>query len=545
MSKSNIFVIPDATLDFRFCDNPFVTGPPNVRFYAGAPLVSPEGYKLGTFCIIDAVARPNGLSAEQASTLTDLADMTVKVMVDRRFQMEKREDPAQLIAYTAHDLMTPLTGVQLSLSILKDDEGVKAALGEHQLELLNTAASCTDLMIRICQNALDGLRQLATASPVTNAVDLLTTHSGSERGILVTKLDDLVKSLHMIVDPIPKKVPCIITLDQSIPNVIVGDDLKLFRSALNLLTNALDRTGTGTVHLTIRRDQDSLLLFECEDTGADIPVEEYQYLFQSGRHDDVNIRVCLSSIASLVNSLDGEYGFRPRGIDAEGNILTDSKGSRRSGSIFWFSIPLYVPEMLDPTGLTPVLGTASQPIAVAKRSGTNYSSGQFQHQLSEAQLNEANKKPSFVALDGSQPDMLYDNGLVASFESALECGGGSNCDDAIASLAMKRASISEPNNNMMAEGSNLPSIMDQLADLEPLPLDGLAITGDAAGIRRRRALLIEDSVVVRKSLAQAFNNLGFDVTQANDGMEGLMELKQTLFDIVLCDFLMPVMDGLE
>lgn len=120
-----------------------------MKFYAGAPLVTPEGFKLGTICILDLVARPLGLTPDEANTLIDLADMTVKVMVDRRYQLNKNksEDPAKMIAYTANDLMAPLTGVHTSLSILKNDAVIKASLGEQHFELLSTAAACSELKI--------------------------------------------------------------------------------------------------------------------------------------------------------------------------------------------------------------------------------------------------------------------------------------------------------------------------------------------------------------------------------------------------------------
>jgi len=63
--------------------------------------------------------------------------------------------------------------------------------------------------------------------------------------------------------------------------------------------------------------------------------------------------------------------------------------------------------------------------------------------------------------------------------------------------------------------------------------------------RISQALVIEDSLVVRKNLARVLTKLGFEVTQAVNGMEGLKELKSSLYDLVLCDFLMPVMDGLD
>ena len=67
-----IFEVRDARIDSRFADNPLVTGPPDIRFYAGAPLNDPEGYRLGTLCIIDTV--PRLLSIAERRSLRDLAD---------------------------------------------------------------------------------------------------------------------------------------------------------------------------------------------------------------------------------------------------------------------------------------------------------------------------------------------------------------------------------------------------------------------------------------------------------------------------------------
>lgn len=68
-----IFLIPNAITDERFADNPLVTGPPNIRFYAGCPLSSIDGSKLGTLCIID--DKPRLFSADDLVSLKDLASM--------------------------------------------------------------------------------------------------------------------------------------------------------------------------------------------------------------------------------------------------------------------------------------------------------------------------------------------------------------------------------------------------------------------------------------------------------------------------------------
>ncbi|MEZ5292768.1 MAG: ATP-binding protein [Vicinamibacterales bacterium] len=68
--QEGILQVPDAAGDDRFRHNPFVTGEPNIRFYAGAPLVTPDGHALGTLCVID--VKPRRLSAPQLRALAAL-----------------------------------------------------------------------------------------------------------------------------------------------------------------------------------------------------------------------------------------------------------------------------------------------------------------------------------------------------------------------------------------------------------------------------------------------------------------------------------------
>ncbi len=68
-----IMVVNDATGDERFCDNPLVCGDPNIRFYAGYPLNSPDGAKIGTLCLID--SEPRDMSQEDLKLLRELGRM--------------------------------------------------------------------------------------------------------------------------------------------------------------------------------------------------------------------------------------------------------------------------------------------------------------------------------------------------------------------------------------------------------------------------------------------------------------------------------------
>ena len=75
-------VVPDATKDDRFKDNPLVTGGPKIRFYAGAALISPEGARLGSFCVIDSKPRPD-LTLKQKEMLESFATEAVLCLISR------------------------------------------------------------------------------------------------------------------------------------------------------------------------------------------------------------------------------------------------------------------------------------------------------------------------------------------------------------------------------------------------------------------------------------------------------------------------------
>ncbi len=87
IEQNDVFVVPDTLMDERFATNPLVTGKPHLRFYAGAPLINPQGYALGTLCVLDRV--PRTLNTAQIEALQALSRQAIA-------QLERRRNLADL-----------------------------------------------------------------------------------------------------------------------------------------------------------------------------------------------------------------------------------------------------------------------------------------------------------------------------------------------------------------------------------------------------------------------------------------------------------------
>lgn len=419
-----------------------------------------------------------------------------------------------MIACTSNDLMTPLSGVIDGLSSIRNDEALFNSLTDQQREVFNTAFACSSVMNRICRKSLESFLHKKKEDKVLIQGGAMTDIGAD--GVSRLKISELVKHLHVVMDPFPKRVPIVITIDDNLPPVILADDLKVFRSIVNYLTNACAYTDSGSVHLKIfvkdgdgdiddgstdaYEEKQQHVVFLVEDTGPGVDVDQYQNLFKPiiGDEDDSSCKLAsfgndggkaakaltkktglgLYSVATQISSIGGQYGFRPRGFSDTGTQLFDSEGQELKGSVFWFSVPLKV---------------SSEATAGISTVGT----------VAVVEMEEADE--SVQKEDG-------ENGC--SWNAADE------------------AAITSTNN---------ASSSSEAPDGRKRKHEGLsALSG-----RMNRALIIEDSVAARRSLSRMLNKLGFDVTEAVNGMEGLKTLQANLFDLVLCDFLMPVMDGTD
>ena len=92
IEHDGVFVVPDAQADPRVNSNPLVYGEPHIGFYAGAPLLDPEGRPLGMLCVVDMVKRPQGLEAGQAALLEKLAKKVMALLEEHRASVAAERD---------------------------------------------------------------------------------------------------------------------------------------------------------------------------------------------------------------------------------------------------------------------------------------------------------------------------------------------------------------------------------------------------------------------------------------------------------------------
>lgn len=159
-----VLVVPDVTCDPRFQGNPMVTGEPLIRMYAGAPLVTPRGYRVGTLCVADRV--PRVLGPEDLATLQDLAALVVdelelrlrnrelEAQVDR--QRRELDDLEQLVA---HARVLEAVGELLDMPLTPQEATLAAAalIGEaiHADWTGLLALRGDDLQVRVAHHRPD------------------------------------------------------------------------------------------------------------------------------------------------------------------------------------------------------------------------------------------------------------------------------------------------------------------------------------------------------------------------------------------------------
>lgn len=312
-TPENAFVVPDSRVDNRFHDNPLVTGSPHVVFYAGMPLVTPEGHALGTLCVID--SQPKELSGRQLNALKALSNQVMCQMELRRKNNQlsltydeltaNYSDIEQFASVAAHDLRSPLHNITALIDYFLDDNAQN-----------------------VTPEGLLYLQHIKTSSlQLTRLIDAILEYSKSTQVIINKRerfvLQDLVTSILQLLKPaahvtvnFPKERTILNTSKVAINQIL-----------LNLVNNAIKYNTHAEPIIDIRfSESDEYYHFAVADNGPGIPAkyqEDIFDLFKTAKsNNNSGTGIGLSIVKRLVKKLHGEIE------------LTSSAG----GTQFTFSI---------------------------------------------------------------------------------------------------------------------------------------------------------------------------------------------------------------
>ena len=168
--QPGLFLVPDTLEDARFADNPLVTGAPNIRFYAGAPLFTEDGLGLGTLCVIDRV--PRDLTPEQQRALMVLRTHVLKLLDLRRTTRELNAANRDLAAFSfavSHDLRAPLRTIMGYVSVLQGEH--IASLNADGAQMLMEISKSSHRMNSLIYDLIN-LARVASQPPQYQNVDL-------------------------------------------------------------------------------------------------------------------------------------------------------------------------------------------------------------------------------------------------------------------------------------------------------------------------------------------------------------------------------------
>lgn len=162
----DLYEIRDTTKDDQWKDNPIVKEH-NVRYYAGYPLVSPKGYKLGTLCVIE--RHPMQLNESQKQALRTLANSVVSLFEldkNREIVRKKNRDLAEVNArlyqfakMIAHDLKSPLQSIKSLYELMRHDEENAQQYKEKMFSYLDRMGQMIDGLLAFSRNNLKSLRK--------------------------------------------------------------------------------------------------------------------------------------------------------------------------------------------------------------------------------------------------------------------------------------------------------------------------------------------------------------------------------------------------
>jgi signal transduction histidine kinase len=268
IEQNDIFEVLDLSQDIRFNHFPYVKEQPGYKYYAGAPLVTSKGYKLGSLCVLD--TQPRQLTPEQKIALQVLARHVISLIelrVRNREMVQLSEMQNKVISIIGHDIRNPLASFRVMLDLLDDkskdfDEEEAAEMNELLRKQMD---STLDLLSNLVQW---GKLHIQLNKSIPGSVDL---HALANRVIKTVQLSATIKG-NKLINNIPKET------------YLYAEEQALEFVLRNLLTNAIKFTDDGTITTSHQLINNKHLL-SVEDTGVGMDeLQIKQVLYETGNH---------------------------------------------------------------------------------------------------------------------------------------------------------------------------------------------------------------------------------------------------------------------
>ena len=279
------FIVPNALEDERFRENPLVTGAPDIRFYAGAPLKHPDGHKIGTLCIIDKKPREDftDQSAAQLEMLAEvvISEMELRIKNDRLEQAMREVESASkarsdFIATISHEIRTPLSGI-IGLAETLDDFD----LDDNGRKVVEGIQASSRILMGLLNDVLD-YAKIEAGKIQVHLTDVRF------QGFI----DTFTRTWCKIADE--KGLKLSITQIGEMPGRVSMDELRTSQIINNILSNAIKFTDTGAVTVTIEPAvidplNSRAMKLTILDTGKGMSEDQLQRLFQPFEQADASV----------------------------------------------------------------------------------------------------------------------------------------------------------------------------------------------------------------------------------------------------------------
>lgn len=281
VAQGERLVVPDATRDPRFFDNPLVLGDPNIRFYAGVPIETADGFLLGTVCVID--LNPRTISDKQLATLEILSRQIVDQLELRRKVLKLAASETALtlaneeatsailvktrfLANISHEVRTPLNGILGLTNIVLD-----TPLSADQRDQLSLVKESGEHLLQIVNDLLD-LSKLETGNVIFEETPFAPLKLLTDVGQLFT---EQIKT---------KNLQFFLECDAPEDLRLKGDVFRVRQILTNLVSNAIKFTPKGSVTLKARGEKlgqgQFAMTVSVADTGIGMKKSDYDKIFE-------------------------------------------------------------------------------------------------------------------------------------------------------------------------------------------------------------------------------------------------------------------------